>query len=232
MRWDYVSELLPLTDILFIPRMIHECGERRWNDIDRRKPKNSEKNLFAVPLCPPQIPHGLTRARTRDFAVRGRRLTAWAMTWPEVLYFMEFFLSSVKTLNQMVTAPCQGLQVCWIVENGVKSQCSCKKVFPHGAVFSCQLRATEHGRPPIYVCHIQLDCACSLLNKVSPSFSSFLFAPSSTISIDVGQTPHKIFDTLRIEPRTWRMFLCKVPFHVWRRCFLRSLLVGLALHPF
>jgi hypothetical protein len=30
----------------------------------------------AVPLCPPQIPHGLTRARTRVSAVKGRRLTA------------------------------------------------------------------------------------------------------------------------------------------------------------
>jgi hypothetical protein len=29
-----------------------------------------------VSLCPPQIPHGLTRARTRDSTVRGRRLTA------------------------------------------------------------------------------------------------------------------------------------------------------------
>ena len=31
-----------------------------------------------VPLCPPQIPHGLTR----DSAVRGRRLTAWVMARP------------------------------------------------------------------------------------------------------------------------------------------------------
>jgi hypothetical protein len=35
-----------------------------------------------VPLCPPQIPHGLTRDRTRASAVRGRRLTAWAMARP------------------------------------------------------------------------------------------------------------------------------------------------------
>jgi hypothetical protein len=28
-----------------------------------------------VPLYSPQIPHGLTRARTRDSAVRGQRLT-------------------------------------------------------------------------------------------------------------------------------------------------------------
>jgi hypothetical protein len=42
--WDYVSELLPLTDMLLIPRW-YEFGEGRWNDIDRRKQKNSEKNL-------------------------------------------------------------------------------------------------------------------------------------------------------------------------------------------
>jgi hypothetical protein len=45
------------------------------------KPKNSEKTC-PVPLCPPQIPHGLTRARTRASAVRGQRLTAWAMARP------------------------------------------------------------------------------------------------------------------------------------------------------
>jgi hypothetical protein len=35
-----------------------------------------------VPLYPPQIPYGLTRARTRTYALRGRRLTAWAMARP------------------------------------------------------------------------------------------------------------------------------------------------------
>jgi hypothetical protein len=33
-------------------------------------------------LCPPQIQHGLTRARTRASAARGRRLTTWAMARP------------------------------------------------------------------------------------------------------------------------------------------------------
>jgi hypothetical protein len=32
-----------------------------------------------VPLCPPQIPHGLTRDRTWASGMGGRRLTAWAM---------------------------------------------------------------------------------------------------------------------------------------------------------
>jgi hypothetical protein len=35
-----------------------------------------------TPLCPPQIPHGLIRARTRASTARGQRLTAWAMAWP------------------------------------------------------------------------------------------------------------------------------------------------------
>jgi hypothetical protein len=37
--------MLPLTDILLIPLRRYEFGERLWNDIDRGKPKNSEKNL-------------------------------------------------------------------------------------------------------------------------------------------------------------------------------------------
>jgi hypothetical protein len=40
---DYVPELLPSTDLLFITRMIYECG-LWWYDIDRGKPKHSEKN--------------------------------------------------------------------------------------------------------------------------------------------------------------------------------------------
>ena len=43
------------------------------------KPEVLGENPVPVPLCPPQIPHGLTRDRTRASAVRGRRLTAWAM---------------------------------------------------------------------------------------------------------------------------------------------------------
>jgi hypothetical protein len=34
------------------------------------------ENPVPVPVCPSQIPHGLTRERTRASAVRGRRLTA------------------------------------------------------------------------------------------------------------------------------------------------------------
>jgi hypothetical protein len=40
-----VSELRTPTGILFISQIIHEYGQPWWNDIDRIKPKNSEKNL-------------------------------------------------------------------------------------------------------------------------------------------------------------------------------------------
>jgi hypothetical protein len=43
----------------------------RGNGSTRRKPA-------LVPLCPPQIPDDLTRARIRAAAVGSRRLTAWA----------------------------------------------------------------------------------------------------------------------------------------------------------
>jgi hypothetical protein len=56
--------------------------EHRWNDIDTGRLKYSGKKPVPVPLCPPQIPHGLTRDRTRASAVRGRRLTAWTMARP------------------------------------------------------------------------------------------------------------------------------------------------------
>jgi hypothetical protein len=59
----------------------YEFGERRWNDTAYWQGKTEElvEKPFPVPLCPPQIPHGLTRARTRTFVVTGRQLTTWAM---------------------------------------------------------------------------------------------------------------------------------------------------------
>jgi hypothetical protein len=73
---DNVSELLSLTDILFIPLMIYEYGERRWNDIDRGKTEELGEKPVPVPLRPPQIPHGLTLARTRNSALRGHPVEA------------------------------------------------------------------------------------------------------------------------------------------------------------
>jgi hypothetical protein len=51
----------------------YEYGELRWNDIDKETRKTVPEQL---------CPHGLTRARTRDTVVKGRRLTVWATARP------------------------------------------------------------------------------------------------------------------------------------------------------
>jgi hypothetical protein len=48
MESDYVSELRPLTGLLFILQMVYENGEPWWNDIDRATQKNSKKTLSKV----------------------------------------------------------------------------------------------------------------------------------------------------------------------------------------
>jgi hypothetical protein len=64
-----------------VPDLDDECGAAggmrigRGNLSTRRKP-------VPVPLCPPQIPHDLTWARTRAAAVGNRQLTTWAMARP------------------------------------------------------------------------------------------------------------------------------------------------------
>jgi hypothetical protein len=68
--------------ILRIPQMIWVWRATVEWYIDRGKPKNSEKKPVPVPLCPPQIPHGLTLVWTQASAVRGQRLTTWALARP------------------------------------------------------------------------------------------------------------------------------------------------------
>jgi hypothetical protein len=74
---DYVSELRlrPLKAYCSsLHRNLYEYGDIWWNDTDRG-PEELGENPVPEPLCPPQIPHGLTRVRTRASAVRDRRLT-------------------------------------------------------------------------------------------------------------------------------------------------------------
>jgi hypothetical protein len=69
--------LRPLTGLVYQPRMMidgDECGAvggvlGKGNRSTRRKPA-------PVPLCQPQIPLDLTRARTRAAALGSLRLTA------------------------------------------------------------------------------------------------------------------------------------------------------------
>jgi hypothetical protein len=83
-RWGGSSTLawMPTyVSILRIPQMVwvwRATVEWYWQGTT----EELGEKPFPVPLCPPQIPHGLTWARTRASAVTGRRLTAWAMARP------------------------------------------------------------------------------------------------------------------------------------------------------
>jgi hypothetical protein len=63
-------------DILFIPRMIYMSMENDCGMILTGKTEELGEKPVPAPLFPPQMPHGLTRAQSRDSGVRGRRLTA------------------------------------------------------------------------------------------------------------------------------------------------------------
>jgi hypothetical protein len=83
MGWDWVHLVLrPLFGLLYQPQMVDdECVAvgRIWIGKGNR---STRRKTAPVPLCRPQIPHDLTRARTRDAAVGIRRLTAWAIARP------------------------------------------------------------------------------------------------------------------------------------------------------
>jgi hypothetical protein len=73
---------LPLTGLLYQPRMIDDdCGAVGGMKIGRGN-RSTRIKPAPVPLCPPQIPHELTWARTWAAAVGSRRVTAWAMERP------------------------------------------------------------------------------------------------------------------------------------------------------
>jgi hypothetical protein len=63
------------------------CSYPRWclimeshgGIILKEKAEKLEEKPVALPHRPPKIAHELTRARSPDFAMRDRRLTAWAM---------------------------------------------------------------------------------------------------------------------------------------------------------
>jgi hypothetical protein len=95
MGWDYVSELLPLTDILYIPRMISEYGERRWSDTDRGKPKTGRKICTSATLSTTnptrkthlermtreRIPKQRVQYRHRGRRTLGRPWKRWNQMW-------------------------------------------------------------------------------------------------------------------------------------------------------
>jgi hypothetical protein len=118
--WDHLVRR-PLFDLLRQPRMVDDkCGEvsgmriHRGNRSTRRKP---------TAVCPPQIPHNLTWARTRAAAVESRRLTAWATARPDYCcyklfrqfvknpQFLKMYILVYYTLQKLPISPHRGIQL-------------------------------------------------------------------------------------------------------------------------
>jgi hypothetical protein len=89
--WDWVHLVRrPLIGRLYQARMMvdNECGAVGGIRIGSRNRSTRSKPATA-PLCPPQIRHHMTWARTRAAAVGSRRLTAWAMARPSSTYYIK-----------------------------------------------------------------------------------------------------------------------------------------------
>jgi hypothetical protein len=70
--------------LLYKPQMIDEDDCRAIGGMKiGRGNRSTWRKPAPAPLCPPQIPHDQTRARTRAAAVESQRLTAWAMARPK-----------------------------------------------------------------------------------------------------------------------------------------------------
>jgi hypothetical protein len=72
----------PLTGPLSIPQMKNEqiwsSGGMTFTEENQR----TRRKICPSATCPPLILHGLPWGRIRASAVRGQRLTTWAMAWP------------------------------------------------------------------------------------------------------------------------------------------------------
>jgi hypothetical protein len=77
--------------LLLIPQVIYESGEPRWNDIDKGKQKNSERNLSQC-HCLPHIPHGLTfrceRPATNCLSYVTAKIPPWASPYPRLHFLL------------------------------------------------------------------------------------------------------------------------------------------------
>jgi hypothetical protein len=86
---DWANLLLwPLFGLLYKPQMMDDddCRSIGGMRIDRGN-RSTLRKPAPVPLCPPQILHGLFWTRTRTATVESRLLTAWAMARP---YFKKY----------------------------------------------------------------------------------------------------------------------------------------------
>jgi hypothetical protein len=116
MGWDWVHlALRPLFGLSYQPQTIEDDCEAIGGMRIGMGSRSTRRKPVPVPLCPPQIPHDLTRARTRASAVGSRRLTVWAIAWPEVINLVRIArcLKRVEFLASLLSSLRDGLSSYW-----------------------------------------------------------------------------------------------------------------------
>jgi hypothetical protein len=101
--WRLIVQPCEMMKIMRFFLLFHFNGAPVEWDWQGKTEVNGQKSV-PVPLYPPEIPHGPTRDRTRTSALRGLRLTAWAMARPK--------MRLVDQLLGYLTTPSQ-LDLCW-----------------------------------------------------------------------------------------------------------------------
>jgi hypothetical protein len=76
-----------------------------------------------VPLCPPQIPYRLNRARTRASAVRRRRLTTWVMARPRAVASLRHYHSISLDTEKPQNLPHGSLSPCRHLTRYLRIRC-------------------------------------------------------------------------------------------------------------
>jgi hypothetical protein len=77
-----------------------ECGA--VGGMIGRRNRSAQRKPAPVPLCPPQIPHDLIRARTRAAAAESQPLTARAMVRPYTQFDIEWnFISDLREQHRL-----------------------------------------------------------------------------------------------------------------------------------
>jgi hypothetical protein len=89
------------------------CEDGEFGGMNGRGNRSTRRTPASVPLCPPQIPHDLTWARSGTVAVGSRRLTTWAMARPQGSACFTFSSNLKREVMRCSEIPVDSYQTTW-----------------------------------------------------------------------------------------------------------------------
>jgi hypothetical protein len=111
-EWNRVHYYWGHIGLLYQPRMVVDDDECvAVGGMIGRGNRSTQRKLAPVSLCPLQIPHDLTRYRTRAAEMESRRLTARATARPENEVTINSVLFSLTSYTQQ--AKCRKYVICF-----------------------------------------------------------------------------------------------------------------------